>query len=72
MTNTVGQSSSVSLQISPDNSTWQTVGGQSSSQIQPSTSYYFNKIIQASYYYRCLNNSSTGTVAMSAVTELTL
>src|SRR5579863_8309803 len=52
ITNTPGQSVTINLQISPDGSTWQAVGGQGSFVQQPSTPYYFFGFAPATWYYR--------------------
>jgi hypothetical protein len=70
-TNAISQSGSATLQISPDNTTWQTVGAVQSVIVSNSLTLYLNKIIQAGYWYRIIN-SGTGIMAISPITELTL
>lgn len=68
ITNNPTQTATINLQISPDNSSWQAVGGQGSTLEQPSTPYYFIGFVPASWYYQVVP-SGTGSSAMSQVTE---
>lgn len=70
---TLGGSCSITLQISPDGTTWQTVYGSSRSEPTASEARAYSKTIQRGYFYRIINGSiAPSSTSLSAITELSL